>query len=209
MTPDKQNLSTWENLRPVDQNFLKPITGKSYKGHSPNPTYIIQKITEVLGPIGQKWGFTVVRETVHKGQPHQIEVFREKTLSDPDAEGKQHTVHFKQQFELVFELYHQVEVSFWQLDANGNRQSFSSFGGTPMLYLTSKGKWMMDEDAAKKSLTDAYVKGASFLGCAADLFLGIFDDKYSGPPPTGTDPESASDESAQPPAGKQTSTNPF
>ncbi len=52
-SPDvNENLALWNNMRTVDRNFTKPITGKSYKGDSPNPTYIVRKLTDALGPIG-------------------------------------------------------------------------------------------------------------------------------------------------------------
>ena len=41
----------------------------------------------------------------------------------------------------------------------------------------------MDEDAAKKSLTDAFTKAASFMGVSADIFMGETDNsKFSNPP---------------------------
>jgi len=52
-TKDKQNLSIWENVRQVDRKYTKPITGKGYKGDSINPTWMVMKATEVLGPIGR------------------------------------------------------------------------------------------------------------------------------------------------------------
>ena len=36
---------------------------------------------------------------------------------------------------------------------------------------------MVDEDAPKKSLTDAIIKAASHLGIAANIFLGRWDDQ--------------------------------
>jgi hypothetical protein len=41
------------------------------------------------------------------------------------------------------------------------------------------GKKRVDDDAAKKALTDAITKGLSHLGFSADVFLGMYDDnKY-------------------------------
>lgn len=170
-------MELWDALKPVDRKFTKPITGKSYKGDSPNPTYVIRKLTEQLGPIGVNWGFTVVNESVLNGQPHQVEVARKAEYATDGV-----TVLTKQvEYQLVFEKYHQVQIEFWQI-AGGERRTFSSFGGTPMLYRSKSGNWIMDEDAAKKSLTDAYTKAASWLGACADIFLGLFDDKYQGNP---------------------------
>lgn len=168
-----QRLELWNDLRTVDPKYTKPITGKSYRGDSPNPTYVILKLTEQLGPIGVNWGFNVVEDRVIEGMPHQIEVSKRVEYG---ADGA--TVLTRQaDYQLVFEKYHQVQIEFWQM-VHGERRTFTAFGGTPMLYRSKAGNWIMDEDAAKKSLTDAYTKAASWLGACADIFLGLYDGKY-------------------------------
>ena len=162
----------WAALAPVDRKFTKPIKGKSYGGDSPNPTYVIRKLTEQLGPIGQLWGFEIINEEVRYGKPHQIIT---KQHVEYDSTGKTPLTKTVE-YDLIREEYHQINIRWWFKDHG----TFDSVGGTPMLYVTKSGNWMHDEDAAKKSLTDAYVKGASWLGACADIFLGIFDDKYSG-----------------------------
>lgn len=179
---ENMNMSVWENLAPVDKQFTKKITGKSYGGDSPNPTYVIKKLTDVFGPIGQTWGFNVVSEKIRYGRPHQIVTKQRIEYGPKDGEGNPSIVAKDVQYELVFEQMHQIEIEFWQI-VDGERRTFSAFGGTPLLYKSRNEKWIHDEDAAKKSLTDAYTKGASWLGSCADIFLGIFDDKLSGSPP--------------------------
>jgi hypothetical protein len=71
------------------------------------------------------------------------------------------------------EKMHEVRIRFWH---TAPENCFESYGGTKALYKTSSGKWMSDEDAAKKSLTDAITKAASWLGVAADIFMGQWDD---------------------------------
>jgi hypothetical protein len=184
------NLSVWENLRPVDRAFTKPITGKSYRGDSPNPTYIIMKLTEILGPIGRTWGFEVKFDRIRRGAPHRILMALAETHTPPDAQGAQHILSRSSTYEIIREEYHEVCIDFWQIDAEGNRRVYSAFGGTPMLYMSKAMKWVHDEDAAKKSLTDAYTKAASWLGACADIFLGLYDDKYTSQPQWG-DPDAA------------------
>ena len=175
------NMELWDNVKGVDRTFTKKIIGKSYKGDSPNPTYIIAKITEQLGPIGYRWGFEVEEEQIRYGKPHQIVTRKSEVMGEPDPEtGKQLLLSREVAYEYIREEYHQVLIRFWQKDDDGIVHYFSSFGGTPMLYMTKGGFWMHDEDAAKKSLTDAYVKAASWLGACADIFLGLYDGKYSG-----------------------------
>lgn len=154
-------LALWEQLETTDPNFVKPITGKQYKGNSPHPTWIEKQLTRLLGPCGHGYGYSVIYEGYIEGAPHRI-------ATSPDSAI------------VVRELMHECRIVFWTRDPNdGSRGEFESYGSTRALYVTSQGKWMHDEDAAKKSLTDAIVKAASKIGCAADIFLGRWDDsKY-------------------------------
>lgn len=181
------NLKLWNALKPVDRKFTKPITGKSYKGDSPNPTYVIQKVTEQLGPIGQKWGFNVKFDRIREGRPHQIVVHQEQVYGPPDANGNAPILSKIAKYEIIREQYHEVCIEVW-FDGDSGIRTFDAFGGTPLLYMTKSGTWMHDEDAAKKSLTDAYTKAFSWLGVCADIFLGLFDDKY-GPNDSGVAPK--------------------
>lgn len=50
---------------------------------------------------------------------------------------------------------------------------------SPACVLALKDKLLIDEDAPKKSVTDALIKCASYLGFAGDIFSGRWDDsKY-------------------------------
>ncbi len=195
-------LMLFHAMRGVEDAYLKKITGKSYKGHSPNPTWIIQKITEHLGPIGRNWGFNVLEEKIVEGAPHQILTEIEEHFGH-DANGQPMLVSRTKKSQIVREQYHQVRIQFWQVVGDEIR-TFDSFGGTPMFYKTKSGNWITDEDAAKKSLTDAYVKAASWLGAAADLFLGLWDDKYQQPDPSAGTPPPGMSRTPPPNAGVQT-----
>lgn len=204
----KNNMAIWEALAPVDRKFVKKITGKSYKGDSPNPTYVIQKLTEQFGPIGHKWGFDVVSEKIHLGAPHVIEVERHVRYEVREGNDNPVPVERSMRSEIVREEYHQCNVRFWFLRDDGTEGSFTAIGGTPKLYMTNSGKWLHDEDAAKKSLTDAYTKGASWLGACADIFLGLYDTKYDSAPANGEDDPPASGQQTAQTEGKRKSSTP-
>lgn len=73
---------------------------------------------------------------------------------------------------------HVALVNFWYV-LDGKRAEFQQMGQTKASYVTNAGKFMLDEDAPKKSVTDALVKCASYLGFAGDIFSGRWDDsKY-------------------------------
>jgi hypothetical protein len=79
------------------------------------------------------------------------------------------------------EKLHECRIRFWW---GADARHVESYGCTKALYKAGTkggqpGYWVSDEDAAKKSLTDAITKAASWLGVAGDIFMGRWDDsKY-------------------------------
>lgn len=144
------NLALWHQVEKTDPAHVKAITGKSYKGTSPKPHWIVMKATETFGPIGIGWGFTV-EERVEKGALI--------------ADG-------------FYEQMHIAKVRVW-FKWNGERGEVEHIGGTTFSGRYASGKAFTDEDAPKKSVTDALVKALSMIGFAGDIFMGRFDDsKY-------------------------------
>ena len=134
------NLRHWEKHADIDPRFTKPITGKAYKGTSPNPQYVIKCLTDIFGPVGEGFGWEVVAESF-------------TPLGD--------------------EILHWCRIKFWHTN---RANSFDSYGQTKALMKTKNGM-MSDEDAPKKSLTDAVIKAASHVGIASNIFLGRWDDQ--------------------------------
>lgn len=136
-------LALWNRFADIDPKFTKPISGRDYGGTSPNPQYVIRCLTELFGPVGKGFGWTVLAED------------------------------FK---ELGGTYLHWCRIKFWWKDDDGEH-GVEEYGQTKAAYVTSKGTMRVDEDAPKKSLTDAIVKGASHVGIAANIFLGRWDDQ--------------------------------
>ena len=134
------NKALWRRVCKTDPRHVKPITGKSYSGNSPKPYWIVERITEEFGPCGIGWGFEILGE-------------RFEHFGTGDAA----------------EALHVATVRFWYV-LDGQRGELEQVGQTRAAYTTSKGKFMVDEDAPKKSVTDALVKCASYLGFAGDIF---------------------------------------
>lgn len=145
------NLALWRSLEKSDTRFVKKITGKAYGGDSPSPQWIKRRLTETFGPAGVGWGVNVLGERV----------------IDCDDKTKLHSLH----------------IRLWYVH-NDKRGEVEAFGGTPICYMTTGGngkppRFVYDEDAAKKSMTDALVKAASDMGMCADIFMGQWNDsKY-------------------------------
>lgn len=144
------NLALWKAVEKTPTEHTKSITGKTYKGTSPKPQYLVQKATETFGPCGIGWGFTV-EERIESGALI--------------ADG-------------FFEKMHIAKVKVWY-KWNGERGEVEHIGGTVFSGKYSSGKTFTDEDAPKKSVTDALVKALSMIGFAGDIFMGRYDDsKY-------------------------------
>lgn len=76
------------------------------------------------------------------------------------------------------EVLHVARLLFWY-ELDGKRGEFEQIGQTRAMYAKRDGSLLVDEDAPKKSVTDALVKCASYLGFAGDIFSGMWDDsKY-------------------------------
>lgn len=154
------NLALWNAVEKTPHNQTKAITGKSYKGTSPKPHYLIHKATETFGPCGIGWGFIIADERIEDG-----------------AGGTRMSI---------------ARVRVW-FKWDGERGEVEHIGGTQFSGLRADGKAFTDEDAPKKSVTDALIKALSMIGFAGDIFMGRYDDsKYvedlkeeeRAPPPT-------------------------
>lgn len=143
---DNKNMKLWQRVCVTDPAHVKPITGKQYKGNSPKPYWIVQRLTEEFGPCGLGWGYSILSERMER-------------LTDTD-------------------VLHVAVVRLWYV-LDGQRGEVEQIGQTKATYKTKDGGTMVDEDAPKKSVTDALVKCASYIGFAGDIFSGHWDDsKY-------------------------------
>lgn len=177
--PGNSNLELWHRMMPTDaklsiggaeKDITKPFTRSGgFKGTAINSTYVVMRLTAAFGPVGLGWGYEVVTDDVVTGAP----VYDEKKEV------------------LGHEMVQRTRIRFWwrnpeQITAAAEhdyacRNSFEQFGQTMLVsYIKSQGRFVTDEEAWKKSLTDAITKAASHLGIAADVHLGLWDDnKYT------------------------------
>ncbi len=76
------------------------------------------------------------------------------------------------------ESLHVARVLVWY-QYGDKRGQIEQMGQTRSSYMSGQGKFIVDEDAPKKSVTDGMVKCLSMLGFAGDIFSGQWDDsKY-------------------------------
>ena len=114
-----------------------------------NPYYTIFRATELWGPAGDRWGWTILSE--------DVDSFR-------TADG--------------LEAVHRIRIKLWHPPSGntGHLPSVEAVGCTT--YRSAKGR--VDEDAAKKSLTDAITKALSYVGFSADVWNGKVDHRGGG-----------------------------
>lgn len=151
-----KNMQIWNRVEKTDTRYTKDAKVGGQQITSLNGTAMIMKATEIFGPVGIGFGWTVLEERFDKG----AEMFV--------GEGDKRAT-------LGFELNHTVKIRFW-IKQDGERGEFEQYGCTPYLYKSKFGT-TTDGEAPKKSLTDAIKKSLSMLGFSADVFLGMFDDK--------------------------------
>lgn len=151
-----KNMQIWGQVEKTDTRFTKDAKVGGQQITSLNGTAMIMKATEIFGPVGIGFGWTVLEERFDKG----AEMF----VGEGDKRAS-----------LGFELNHTVKIKFW-IKHDGERGEFEQYGCTPYLYKSKYGT-TTDGEAPKKSLTDAIKKSLSMLGFSADVFLGMFDDR--------------------------------
>ncbi|MDH3326897.1 MAG: hypothetical protein OEM38_09300 [Gammaproteobacteria bacterium] len=144
-----ENMRIWDKVSVTppkyvkDNSFLSSVSG----------TYFYERATEVLGLIGESWGYSIVQDIF-------IDV-------GPMIKGGEN---------LGQEKLHTLKINFWYI-SDGKKCEFEQYGHTKFMYLTNKGDVFYDEDYAKKSLTDAVKKSLSNLGFCADVFYSMHKDK--------------------------------
>lgn len=148
---EKDKTRIWDAFCQTDPSRTKGFSrGGGFKGTAINPTYIKERLTSFFGPIGLGWGYKVIDEEIIKGH----------------KEGENQV------------QIHKVLIEFWYLFGERESKPIQAFGQTTMVGKNKNG-WFTDEEAPKKSLTDALTKATSDLGMSADIHSGLYDDcKY-------------------------------
>lgn len=149
------NMQIWEKVSTTDTRYTKPAEVGGQKITSLNGTAMIMKATEVFGPVGIGFGWSVIEERFDEG------------AEMVSGEGDKRLI-------LGRELNHTIKIRFW-FELDGKRGEIEQYGCTRYLYKSKFGT-TTDGEAPKKSLTDAIKKSLSMLGFSADVFLGMFDD---------------------------------
>ena len=146
-----EKTALWDLVCKTDPKATKEFRREGgFKGTATNATWLAKRATEVFGPMGIGWGIDVVDESIIPGG----------AINETDRE-----------------MIHKVRIKLWY-NYGDARGEITHFGQTMLVGKNKYGVYT-DEEAPKKSLTDAMSKCLSMLGFAADVHMGLFDDnKY-------------------------------
>lgn len=148
------NMSIWSQVEKTAPEATKAAKVNGQQITSISGQHMVKRATEVFGPVGIGWGWTVAEERFDQGGEIRTE---DKTQI------------------IGHEVGHTVRIKLWFMQGD-KRGELEQYGCTPFTY---KSKWGVttDTEAPKKSLTDAIKKGLAMLGFSADIFLGLYDDR--------------------------------
>lgn len=140
----------WMKVEKTDPAYTKEFNrGGGFRGTSINSTWLAKRATEVFGPVGIGWGVEVVDETLMEGHVFNIET-GERTI------------------------IHKIRIRLWYV-LDEKKGEITHYGQTTFVGSNKYGAFT-DEEAPKKSLTDATTKALSMLGFGGDIFMGMYDD---------------------------------
>jgi len=159
----KNHLEIWDRFFVPPKGVCKKEPGaKSYKCTSIDAMWRVKAATELFGPCGIGWGYKVIAEGIMDGSP---------VLDGKGQLGK--------------EAIHWCRIKLWY-KWNGEMGELEHYGQTTLTGVygrDEKAYFFTDEEAPKKSLTDALGKALSMLGIAGSVYMKKFDgDKYTNKP---------------------------
>tara|TARA_R110000851_G_C13021224_1_gene560202 strand:- start:557 stop:1318 length:762 start_codon:yes stop_codon:yes gene_type:complete len=155
----------WDKFPKTDPQYTKANNQGGRKSTSVTPVYMVKLATDVLGPIGECWGYKVIEERFDNGAPIVL-------IQAASTENKL-PVYMMDDGKIVYEKNHSIVLEMW---VGKKDNTFCQFGHTKYSYMTKAGKYYVDDEYGKKSITDAMTKCLSLLGVCSDVYMGEFDD---------------------------------
>lgn len=151
----ENNLYIWDYAGETDPTFSKSAAIGGYEFTSINHLWMVQKATELWGPIGGKWGYKILLDEFNDGAPIYRKINNEEQL-------------------VCHESIHTCQIKLYYPGEDGSKNTITEYGHTPYIYSSSFGP-KSDPEARKKSLSDAIKKSLSLLGICHDVYMGEFD----------------------------------
>lgn len=147
--PTPENLRVWNRFCATPSHATKPFNKGGFKGTDINPAYRLRCLTELFGPQGTGWGWTI-HERWREVWPSRVK--------DGDE-----WVDYEAPCAFVM-------LSLWYVEDGVKHECSPQIGGTECD--------LAPDEVWKMSITDAIGKCCLALGIAADVYMGQFDGKY-------------------------------
>jgi hypothetical protein len=162
-----ENTKLWDMLGRTDPAHVKKFKrAGGFEGTAIKPMWSYRRLTEEFGPCGYGWGVGEPSFQVVPGDNREVLVF--------------------------------CTVSAWYV-CDGEKRFVHGVGGDKIVthikandkYKTPE-RWQNDDEAFKKSFTDAVTNAFKLIGVGADVHMGLFDDnkyvndmrqEFADPPP--------------------------
>ena len=162
---DNRNLALWNAVCETDPRHTKSFSrGGGFSGTAINHTYQTRRATEFFGPKGIGWGVEILAADYCNGAPF--------------IDEKHGVIGHEKVHVLRIKLWYTIDVRGKDGLFDAVRGEIISFGQTTFVGKNKHGIFT-DEEAPKKSLTDAESKALASLGFSADIHLGLYDsNKY-------------------------------
>jgi hypothetical protein len=149
IAPATNNLRLWERHCVTPPAATKSFKKGGWQGTDINPAYRLRCLTELFGPQGTGWGWTI-HERWREDWPSRVK------------DGDQWVDYMAP---CAF-----VMLSLWYIEGGERKECSPQIGGTECD--------LAPDEVWKMSITDAIGKCCLALGIAADVYLGQFDGKY-------------------------------
>lgn len=144
----------WDKLGKTDPAHTKKFKrAGGFEGTAIKPMWSYRRLTEEFGPCGTGWGVEKPEYNVVPGHNGEVLVY--------------------------------CTVSGWYLSDGEKKHVYGVGGDKVVTYIKPNDqykrpeRWENDDEAFKKSFTDALTNAFKFIGVGADVHMGMFDDnKY-------------------------------
>jgi hypothetical protein len=146
------NLRIWNVLAKTDPSQTKQFSrAGGFKGTAVKPMWVVKRLTEQFGPCGEGWGIGEPVFQVVPGDNREMLVYCTVTCWHGNPTN------------VLYGVGGDKVVTHIKANAQYNRPE----------------RWENDDEAFKKAFTDAVNNAFKFVGVAADIHMGLFDDsKY-------------------------------
>ena len=107
------NMALWDSVKTTDKDHTKTQKLDGRDVTTINGMYVVQRATEVFGPIGKGWGYEILVDRFDQGAP-----ITAGKADDPRV--------------IAHEMVHTIQLKLWYL-RGGKKNYVTQYGHTPFI----------------------------------------------------------------------------